>query len=124
MPRVSEGFLFGESHLREVFTHLLNRLAVAGSERSCPRSPRRPARAALQNIHLKPSCKATAIALAIPETSRNASDTETAGSQSLRTPINRLPGWTQMQIMQGVVCCHWPHKGSFEGRSRSFLSFL
>ena len=65
MRKVSEGFLFGESHLREVFVHLLNRLAVAGFKRNCPRSPKRPPRATLQNIHLKPSCEATAIALGI-----------------------------------------------------------
>lgn len=66
MRRVSEGFLLGESQLREAFTHLLSTLAPNDFTRSLPRWPVRTLRATLKNISLKPSGEPTHVASGIP----------------------------------------------------------
>ena len=75
MRRISEGVPFGESHLREVLTDLLNRLAVVGFKRCRARLSERFFRPTRKNIHSEPSYRGTVVALRVapnkPQRSRH-----------------------------------------------------
>jgi hypothetical protein len=66
MGRMSEGFPFGESHLREVLTHLLNLPAVVCSKLCGRRLSNRPFRPTRKNNPSEPSYRATVVALEVP----------------------------------------------------------
>lgn len=68
MRRASEGFPFGESYLREVLTHLLNRLAVAGFKLRRPRLSKKPLGPTRKNVRSEPSYEATVVALRVART--------------------------------------------------------
>jgi hypothetical protein len=70
MRRVSEGFLFRESQLRDALTLLLDRVVLVGCKKNHPRSPGTFLRTTLENIDLKPACEPTTFASGIMENGR------------------------------------------------------